>query len=121
MVIIRAAIPPTANATYSSPSTALLLAGGALLIRTADKGFERARGSERSAMAAAGEVDHIAVCRFDDRLGQRHRVEAKIGQRLSDALAVQLGDHHLDNLQKASSLGGSAEASVRPADSVSPP
>jgi hypothetical protein len=36
-------------------------------------------------------VDHIAVWRLEDRLGQRqrHRVEAKIGQRLGDALAVQ--------------------------------
>jgi hypothetical protein len=33
-------------------------------------------------------------------------VEPKIGQRLDDALAVQLGDYHLDNLHEASSLGG---------------
>jgi hypothetical protein len=34
------------------------------------------------------------------------RVEAKIGQRLGDALALQLGDHRIDNLHVASSLGG---------------
>ena len=33
-------------------------------------------------------------------------VEPKIGQRLDDTLAVQLGDYHLDNLHEASSLGG---------------
>src|SRR3984957_10375046 len=58
-----------------------------------------------SSLAAAVEVDHIAVRCLDDHLGQSHRVEVKTGQRLGDALAGKLGDHHLDNLHEASSLG----------------
>ena len=38
-------------------------------------------------LGAAGETDHIAVRCLDDRLGQRRRVEPKIGQRLDDTLA----------------------------------